>query len=248
MVLYLIGLGLHDEKDITLKGLEIIKKCDRVYLENYTSKLSVPISKLEELYGKDIILADRELIERRVEREIIMRAKDKDVALLIVGDVFGATTHIDVMLRAKDLGVEVEVVNNASVLTAIGITGLSLYKFGKTTSVPFENENVETPYNVLKANGPLHTLFLLDLKPKAHQFMTANEAIRFLLRVEERRKEGVFTKDTKCIECAGLGASDAIINSGRAEDLLKTNIDKFPQCLIVPGEMHFMEDEFLENL
>ena len=30
---YLIGLGLGDPKDVTVKGLEIIKKCDRVYLE-----------------------------------------------------------------------------------------------------------------------------------------------------------------------------------------------------------------------
>lgn len=38
---YLIGLGLGDVKDITVKGLEIVKKCDRVYLESYTSILTV---------------------------------------------------------------------------------------------------------------------------------------------------------------------------------------------------------------
>ena len=44
-MLYLIGLGLGDEKDITVKGLEIIKqKCEKVYLENYTSILSEPDS------------------------------------------------------------------------------------------------------------------------------------------------------------------------------------------------------------
>jgi diphthine methyl ester synthase len=36
---YIIGLGLGDPKDITVKGLEAIKQCDRVYLENYTSIL-----------------------------------------------------------------------------------------------------------------------------------------------------------------------------------------------------------------
>lgn len=34
---YLIGIGLYDEKDITVKGLEIVKKASRVYLEHYTS-------------------------------------------------------------------------------------------------------------------------------------------------------------------------------------------------------------------
>jgi len=40
-MLYLIGLGLSDETDITVKGLEIVKKCSRVYLEAYTSILLV---------------------------------------------------------------------------------------------------------------------------------------------------------------------------------------------------------------
>ncbi len=34
---YLIGIGLYDEKDITVKGLEIVKRVDKVYLEHYTS-------------------------------------------------------------------------------------------------------------------------------------------------------------------------------------------------------------------
>lgn len=37
---YIIGLGLGDPKDITVKGLEIIRKCDKVFLEAYTSILS----------------------------------------------------------------------------------------------------------------------------------------------------------------------------------------------------------------
>jgi diphthine synthase len=39
-MLFIIGLGLGDCKDITVRGLEIIKKCDRVYLESYTSILT----------------------------------------------------------------------------------------------------------------------------------------------------------------------------------------------------------------
>jgi len=38
MTLFMIGLGLNDEKDITVKGLETVKKCDFLYLEDYTSK------------------------------------------------------------------------------------------------------------------------------------------------------------------------------------------------------------------
>lgn len=39
-MLYVIGLGLGDVKDITVKGLEIVKSCEKIYLENYTSILT----------------------------------------------------------------------------------------------------------------------------------------------------------------------------------------------------------------
>jgi diphthamide biosynthesis methyltransferase len=40
-MLYLIGLGLSDETDISVKGLETVRKASRVYLEAYTSILLV---------------------------------------------------------------------------------------------------------------------------------------------------------------------------------------------------------------
>jgi diphthine synthase len=45
-MLYFIGLGLADEKDITVKGLEIVQKAERVYLEAYTAVLLVEKEKL----------------------------------------------------------------------------------------------------------------------------------------------------------------------------------------------------------
>ena len=66
---------------------------------------------------------------------------------------------------AKEKGIKVNVVNNASVMNAIGIIGLELYKFGRVVSIPFHNENVKAPVKALKDNQSinLHTLFLLDL-------------------------------------------------------------------------------------
>lgn len=43
-MLYIIGLGLGDEKDITLRGLEAVRRCDKVYIEAYTSLLSFGLS------------------------------------------------------------------------------------------------------------------------------------------------------------------------------------------------------------
>ena len=248
MALYLIGIGLNDEKDISVKGLEIVKKADFVYLDNYTSKINCPTESLEKLYGKKIILANRQLVEND-ENEILKNAKAKEVAFLVVGDVFSATTHMDLYLRAKKMAIKTMVVHNASVLTAIGITGLQLYKFGKTASIPINNENVETPYDALKSNqqNNLHTLFILDLKEEGTDSLSVNDAIRYLLKVEMKRGERVFTDNALCIGCTKLGSLDQIIKAGKAKDLLRYNFGKGMHCLIVPAKkMHFMEEEALK--
>ncbi len=68
MVLYLIGLGLGDESDITQRGLEVIKTCKRVVLESYTSILpGLGKERLEALYGKPVEIAYREKVEEDIE-------------------------------------------------------------------------------------------------------------------------------------------------------------------------------------
>jgi diphthine synthase len=87
-MLYLIGLGLADEQDITLRGLNAIKRCTRVYLESYTSILHISKERLESFYAKSIILADREMVESQ-DDDILHNAQTEDIAFLVVGDPFG---------------------------------------------------------------------------------------------------------------------------------------------------------------
>lgn len=246
MTLYMIGIGLWDEKDITVKGLEAVKKCDKVFLESYTSKLGVPVENLEKLYGQKILLADRNLVEKNAD-EIIKPAKSGNVAFLVIGDVFGATTHTDLMLRAKEEKVKVDVINNASVMNAIGVVGLELYKFGKTTSIPYHP--AETPYNVLRENqaSGLHTLLLLDIHADKEKYMTIKEAIGIMLAIEETRKEKIFTKTTLCVGVARLGSPEPKIMAGTAEVLAETDFGAPLHCLIVPGKLHFIEEDALAS-
>jgi diphthine synthase len=248
MTLYLIGIGLNDEQDITIKGLEIVKKCDSVYLENYTSLLQCSVKDLEHFYGKEIVLADREMTEQGDEK-IIAEAKDKDVAFLIIGDVFSATTHVQLFKLAKESNVEVNVINNASVLNSVGITGLELYKFGKITSIPFigDHPDLETPYNVYRDNLSLglHTLFLLDLKPGEDKFMSVNQALEILEKIESKTKEGLINDDLLVVGCARLGSDKFIVKAGKLSEIKKFDFGKPLHCLIIPGKMHFVEDEML---
>lgn len=265
MPLHIIGLGLADEKDITLKGLEIIKQSYYIYLENYTSiLLNTPKKELEELYNKQIKLASRKMVEGD-DNEIIERAKHHEVSLLVVGDPFSATTHIDLYLRAKKEKIKVNVIHNASILTVTGSTGLQLYKFGKTTSIVFPEENwlPETPYDTIKqnkANG-LHTLCLLDIKiseptkealkqgkqtTQPPKFMAVKDALKVLQMIENKRKEKIITDDLLVIGCARLGTQTQKIVAGTCKQLSKVNLGKPLHSLIIPGNLHFMEEEALK--
>tara|TARA_Y100000034_G_scaffold136768_1_gene215579 strand:- start:15900 stop:16631 length:732 start_codon:yes stop_codon:yes gene_type:complete len=241
MTLNIIGIGLHNHKDISLKGLELIKESDFVYLEFYTSKLGCDIETLEKLYGKKIIIANRELVETK--QPFLEQAKDKNVSLLIIGDVFSATTHMTIMMDAKSRGIGVNIVNNASILNAIGIIGLELYKFGKTTSIPFHNEDVKAPIKAFKDNQSinLHTLFLLDLDPLNNSYLSIKQAAEYLINNK-------ISKNTLTIGCARLGSDDFTIKVDTLENIGDHDYKDAPYCLIIPSKtIHFVEEEALEQ-
>jgi len=239
-MLYLIGIGLGDEKDITVKGLEAVKKCSKVYLESYTSKLvNASVVGLEKFYGKKIVMAFRTDVENDIDK-ILAEASKEDVALLVIGDPLGATTHTGIMLDAKEKKVKVEVIHNASILNVIGEVGLELYKFGSITSIPFGNKEVNAPVDVFNKNysNDMHTLFLLDLDPQKDKYMTIGEAIEYLI------SKGV-SSDLLGVGCGGLGG-DGEIKSGKLGELKNIELKKFPQCLIIPSKkLHFVEEEAL---
>ncbi|MDO8642840.1 MAG: diphthine synthase [Candidatus Woesearchaeota archaeon] len=254
MALYLIGLGLGTEKDITLHGLEAVKKCSKLYIETYTSQLGCSKEVLEQFYGKPLISADRTLVESHAEETILKDAEQEDVAFLVVGDVFGATTHTDLMLRAKEKNIPVTVINNVSIINAVANTGLELYKFGKTTSIVFpeKNHQPESFYDVIAQNKSIgaHTLCLLDIKMEqgSERFMTINDALNILLDIEKKRKQDIVTEKTFVVGCARMGHEDAVIKYGSVEELMKHNFGKPLHCLIIPGPLHFKEEEMLKVL
>ncbi len=250
MTLHLIGIGLGSEKDITVHGLELVRKADIVYLEHYTSLLSVSVQQLEAFYGKKIVIAHRDDVEAD-QNNILEQARTKEVVLLVIGDPMSATTHVDLLLRAKECNVAVNVIHNVSIMTAIGIVGLQLYKYGKTTSITFPEKHFmpETCYDVVKMNKEhrLHTLLLLDLRLSENRFMTVKEGLQYLLAIEEKRKEQVISQDTLAIGCARIG-SDNIVKVGAVKELLAVDFGKAPHCIVIPGNLHFMEEEALKKL
>lgn len=176
--LVFIGLGLNNEYDLTLKGLEKARKADKVYIELYTNPMpSLSIKNLEKMVGKKIVILRRKDLEEKAEEVLIKKAEKNNVALIVPGDPMIATTHVWIRLEAEKKGIKTEVIHAPSIYSAApSIIGLQIYKFGKTVTIPFPKENYrpKTPYEVVKENFTrgLHTLVLLDVDAEKGRWMS----------------------------------------------------------------------------
>ncbi len=234
-MLYLIGLGLN-ENSITKEGTEAIKKCKKVYLENYTVNFPYSLDKLEKI-SKKIIPADRDFVEGN---NLIREAKKENVALLIYGSPLTATTHISLIEEAKKNKVKYEIIYNASVFDAIAETGLQIYKFGKIASLPKwqKNFNPKSFMEIAKQNQEIdaHSLILVDIS------LDLKDSLNEL---EESATE-YNIKLGKIILCSSLGTKDRKIFYDEVKNLREIKIKK-PYCIIIPSKLHFMEEEILQN-
>ncbi|SJK98217.1 probable methyltransferase DPH5 [Armillaria ostoyae] len=269
---YIIGLGLCDEKDVTIRGLEAIKGSSRVYLEAYTSILMVHKEKLEAFYEKPLILADRDMVETESD-EILANADREDVSLLVVGDPFGATTHTDIILRARALGIPTRVIHNASIMNAVGACGLQLYNFGQTVSLVFFTDawKPDSFYDRIKENADLglHTLVLLDIKVKEQseenlargrkiyeppRYMSIRQAVSQLIEIESLRQTGTLSPDTTlavALSRVGGGSDNQRIVAGTLTDLVNHPEDAFGDPLhslvLVGKRLHHLEVEYAQD-
>ncbi|KGG51957.1 hypothetical protein DI09_237p30 [Mitosporidium daphniae] len=273
-MLFLVGLGLGTEKDITLRGLEAIQSSSLILLESYTSLIGCidwsessystsladsrsmksldtqsgfvkALERLSAQYGgKSIRIASRWEIESSNENAGFLHvAKKENVALLVVGDPLFATTHTDLLVRCKRASIAYQVIHNASIMNAVGSTGISMYAFGPSISVPFFTENWR-PYSFYEkleknlVNKEQHTLLLLDIKvkepteeelacgrvenPKSWippSFMSIRVAIEQLFEAESVIKRGVVSSSTLAVGIARAGHSSQLIASGTLTQL-----------------------------
>jgi len=236
-MLYLIGLGLN-EKGISLEGIEALKKCKKIYLENYTVDFPYSVKELEKIIGKKIISADRNFVEDM--KVLLEESKKGNVALLIYGSPLTATTHISLIEEARKKKIECEIIYSASIFDAVAETGLQIYKFGKIASMPKWSKNYEPTsfLKIVKENQKIssHSLILVDIG------LDLKDAIREL--EESAKKEKL--KMEKIVICSRLGTRDKKIIYEDLKNLKGKEVMK-PYCIIIPGKLHFVEQEVLEN-
>ncbi len=247
-MLALVGLGLWDENDISLKGLEAVKKAGIVYVELYTNIWHGSVENLEKLACKKIIVLGRKDVEDGFAK-IVDEAKNKRVCLLVPGDPLAATTHADLVAQAKKAGIETRIIHASSIFTAVAESGLQLYKFGKTATIPLPEKtggvSPESVYDAIKGNLSLglHTLLLLDIDIENSRNLSVKEALSILEHID---RDKIF-KDKKIVVMSRLGSGNQKIVCSEITKPVGTDYE-LPAIIIVPGRLHFAEEEILKNL
>ncbi len=244
-MLTFIGLGLYDETDISLKGLDRCRKADRIYLEEYTSRLmGTSVQALSALYGNTITPVSRDELENN-PGALLEQARSGDVVLLTAGDPMVSTTHADLRIRAAAAGVVTGIVHGASIASAVcGLTGLQNYRFGKSCSLPYPEGRwlPVTPVEVIGENleRNLHTLVYLDIRE--NRYMTISEAIPLLERMKGDRE----IRTDLYVGVARAGSDRPVVQAGTGPELSQVAFGPPLHVLVVPAELHVVEREYLE--
>lgn len=239
-MLYLIGLGLN-ESGLSKEGIEIIKKCQTIYLESYTIEFPYKIEELK--LNRKIIELKREEVE---SNKLIKKAEKEDIALLIYGSPLFATTHISLILEAKKQKIQTKIIYSASIFDAIAETGLQLYKFGKTLSMPqwAKDYQPKSFLNFFEQNESIgaHSLILVDIG------LNFENALKQLEESFGNFKENK-SNFKKILVCSRMGSKKAKIIYKNILDLKKLQSKEIlaPFCFIIPSKMHFLEKKFVEK-
>lgn len=177
-----------------------------------------------------------------------------------------ATTHTDLVLRARQQAIPTQIIHNASIMSAVGATGLQLYNFGQTVSMVFFTETWRPSsfYDRVKANRQmgLHTLMLLDIKVKEQseenlargrkifeppRFMTAGQCAAQMLEIEEDRGEGTYGPRSLAVAVARLGAADQQMAAGTLQQISALDLGAPLHSLVLLGEAHDLEREYIRE-
>jgi diphthine synthase len=254
-MLWLIGIGIHGYEGISIHALDILKICDIVYIERFTSALSDDdLQGLNSLIGKNdngIRPVERWFVEDG--REILEEAKNKDIALLAYGDPLIATTLTELHVRAVKNSIKVNIIHAASGITSlIGETGLHIYKFGRTVTMMSEPQSTVSVYNTIFDNllAGNHTLILTEYHNRHNKFFFLDPIYIFkmLLEIENDLNHKAFSEETFMIIASRIGTKQKKIISGKVKSLTDLDFGTGPHSIIITGQLHFTESDALTAL
>src|SRR5437899_12138040 len=215
MPLTFIGLGLNDEKGITIEGLEEARLADSAYGEFYTNIMpNLDLKRLEKEIGKKVEVLSRSQLEDEGGEKLLRAASRERVAFLVPGDPLIATTHISLSLSLAKMGIASRIIHAPSIVSAVcGATGLQSYKFGKSITVPRDQPLPRSVLDTVSDNSDsgLHTLILLDVQAGKISQMSIRDAITKMTTADPR----IGTR--LAVAVASLGSTDEKVKASKME-------------------------------
>ncbi|HEX9678128.1 diphthine synthase [Nitrososphaera sp.] len=252
-MLWFVGTGINGHLGLSLAAVDVLKKCDIVYVERFTSLLGqTDLAGLDAVAGKKAVPVQRWFVEDG--REILDAARGKQVALVTYGDPLIATTHSELRARAAKNSIKTSVLHAASGIASImGECGLHMYKFGRTVTMMSEPNSAISVYNTIFDNllAGCHTLVLTEYshdEDKGAFFLDPCAAVKMLLEVERDQRHHVISEETFVVVASRMGAEDQSVVSGRIKSLAGVGFGEGPHSVIIPGPLHFTEEDALEAL
>jgi diphthine synthase len=245
--LVFVGLGLGD-RGTSLAGIDAIRTSDIVYFERYTSPASPTlVDHLEKATRKKLLVVHREFVEDG--KEILEKASKSRVVLAVQGDPMIATTHTDLRVRAASKGIRTRVVHGATIpAAAASESGLHYYKFGGTITFTLESASLhQDVYRRIHRNllEGQHTLLLLEHDVEEGRGVEPGFVFDRLLEAENNFKRGVLSEGTLAIVLGRVGMEGQAAFGGRLRTLRGRSFGPPPHCVIIPGRLHFTEEEAL---
>ncbi len=247
-MLWFVGLGISGLEGISANAIQVLKKADMTYFENFTSPIGrSELLKIKKLVRGKLTISPRWMVEDG--KAILLHAKKKNVVLLAYGDPYVATTHLELRTRAEKEKIKTKTIHGVSAITSlIGECGLHHYKIGRPITIMRELPSLSTVYytiyeNMLKGS---HSLLILEYDSSSNFFLDPKDALASLLKTEDGQKRNVIDTSTFAIVASRIGSKSQAIISGKLATLVKTDFGKPPHTIIIPGRLHFTEHDAIK--
>jgi len=236
-----VGLGLWPPRDLTIGGLAAARSADEAYIETYTSPLGLKVEELERLVERKLKPLSREDLEDRAV--LIERAAKFRTALLCPGDPLVATTHLALVLEASKRGIDVEVFNAPSIVTAAFTRlGLHIYKLGAVTTITLGGLSERVAEQIQGATSrSLHSLLLLEADVASGRFVNPRGALSLLIEA------GLVSEKSEVVVLCRLGWPSERIFFGEVADVASCDFGLPPHSVIILGPLHFTERDALDR-
>lgn len=233
-----VSSGFNPPDSFTTEEVGFLRKCKKIVVDTYTSS-----NYLKEFEERDLVFADRNMLE---DFEWIFGEKE-DIAIVVPGECFSATTHFTIYKEATERGVSISVFHNSSIYpTAAIVMGLHMYKVGPAISLPRFTEKFRplSPYEKIVDNlkRNLHTIVLLDTLPP----LSVEDALKEIEWMEKEAKGNLFTEDLELGVICSLGTAKEKLCFGKIRDIKTIKALPTPCTLVIPADLHFEEKEAIE--